>query len=341
MKKIKAKTILETVVIIMAIVVIISIAMHFDSKADENDNPADAVLRSKDNGLYNLLVLGRDNAAGLCDVVILASINMENGDVNIMQIPRDTYLNYSEGSYKKLNGVYNALGSAGAVAKALSDALGIDIDHYLSLDLDTVVEIINNLSGIELDLPFDMDYDDPSQNLSIHLKAGKQVLDGKSAVEFLRYRAGYVTGDLGRIDAQKLFLNAFIKRMGTIVNPFSAYNLCKFVCNHADTNLKEQDIISIGLRYAKNKNHAVFYMTAPGEAIQSDKSGAWYYILSRSSMTEALAGRFGLSRNKKDFDKNNKFVDKNVKSFYDIYDKYCEIKIYSADEIENNMININ
>ena len=130
MKKIKAKTILETVVIIMAIVVIISIAMHFDSKADENDNPADAVLRSKDNGLYNLLVLGRDNAAGLCDVVILASINMENGDVNIMQIPRDTYLNYSEGSYKKLNGVYNALGSAGAVAKALSDALGIDIDHY-------------------------------------------------------------------------------------------------------------------------------------------------------------------------------------------------------------------
>ena len=79
---------------------------------------------------------------------------------------------------------------------------------------------MDNLSGIEIDLPYDMDYEDSSQNLSIHLKAGKQTLGGKEALGFLRYRSGYVTGDLGRIDAQKLFLNAFINRLGTITNPF-------------------------------------------------------------------------------------------------------------------------
>ncbi len=324
-------------VIIFGIIVIINTVVYFATKNVDNFNSANAVSRTK-NDVYNCLMLGRDSAAGLCDVMVLLSINMENGDINIMQIPRDTYLNYSDSSYKKINGIYNALGSASAVADAVSDALGIDIDYYLCLTLENVAKIVDNLSGIEIDLPFDMDYEDSSQNLSIHLKAGKQTLGGKESLGFLRYRSGYVTGDLGRIDAQKLFLNAFINRLATITNPFSAYNFCKLICNTSETNLKQQDIIAIGLRYAKAKNHNVFYMTAPGQAIQSSQSGAWYYVLSSSSVNEILNKCFA---SKENFDKQNKFVDKNDKSFYDIYNKYCEVKIYTAEDIENNLININ
>ena len=91
-------------------------------------------------------------------------------------------------------------------------------------------------------------------------------------------------------------------------------------------------------RLMGKKDMTVSYMTAPGEAIQSDKSGAWYYILSSLAMNELVLTRFGA---KKDFDVDNKFVDKQVKSFYDIYKKRCECKIYSAYEIDNNQININ
>ena len=183
-----------------------------------------------------------------------------------------------------------------------------------------------------------MNYSDPSQNLSINLKAGEQELDGKSAVDFLRYRSGYVTGDLGRIDAQKLFLNAFAKRLIEIGNPFALYNVFKLICSKGETNIKEQDLISIGLKCAKTKGGKVYYLTAPGEAIQSDISGAWYYILSASSMSDILSGRFG---GNEAFDKNNKFVDKNTKTFFDIYNKACEVRVYTADEIDNNEININ
>ena len=88
----------------------------------------------------------------------------------------------------------------------------------------------------------------------------------------------------------------------------------------------------------KAKGGTVSYVTSPGEAIQSEESGAWYYILSKSSMTEILRSRFYGVEN---FDEQTKFVDKDKKSFYDIYNKNCEVRIYTADDIENNKININ
>ena len=97
----------------------------------------------------------------------------------------------------------------------------------------------------------------------------------------------------------------------------------------------------MGLKYKKLKGATVRYMTAPGEAVQDAQSGAWYYVLSRESSADVLSKWFGLRVDKKDFDKDNKFVDKDDKSFYDIYNKYCEVKIYSADDVENNEVNIN
>ena len=304
----------------------------------EEEQVTDAIKRENDSSIYNFLVLGRDRVAGLCDVIILASINTDNGNISFMQIPRDTYFNSTEATYKKINGAYNSLGSSAAFRDALASALGIEIDYYLSLGLDTVSQMVDAISGIEVNIPTDMDYNDPEQNLSIHLKAGKQTLNGESAVQFIRYRSGYVTGDLGRIDAQKLFLNAFANKIADIGNPFALYNVFKLICTKGETNIKEKDLISIGIKCMKTKGGTLSYMTAPGEAIQSEKSGAWYYILSSSSMSDVLESRFDKKEN---FDKDNKFVDKSNKSFYDIYNKNCDIKIYTADDIENNKININ
>ena len=300
------------------------------------DVPADMKC-AKGQDVYNVLILGRDDAAGLCDVIMLGSINTSSGDICFMQIPRDTYFDYSNSTYKKINGIFNSLGSASAVSNAISQGLGIKIDYYLSLGLESVVQLVDAVGGIEIDIPRDMDYSDPSQNLSILFKAGKQTLNGKSAVEFLRYRSGYVTGDLGRIDAQKLFLNAFAKKVAGISNPFTLYNVFKLVCQKGETNIKESDLISIGLKCMKAKGGTVSYVTSPGEAIQSAESGAWYYILSKSAMSKLLTSRFYATGN---FDEQVKFVDKDKKSFYDIYNKNCEVRIYTADDIENNKINI-
>ncbi len=335
-KGLKLSNLVSVMIVILIMLAIVTVL--FVTMSAKEDNSTDALKRTSGQSIYNFLILGRDSAAGLCDMIMIASINTGSGDVNFLQIPRDTYFNCSEGTYKKMNGAHNSLGSAKSFSQELAKALGIKIDYYLSFDLDTVAQIVDTVKGIKVNVPFDMDYDDPAQKLSIHLKKGEQELDGKTAIQFLRYRSGYVTGDLGRIDAQKLFLNSFAKRIIEIGNPFALYNVFKLICNKGETNLKEQDLISIGIKCAKTQGGEVYYMTAPGEAIQSDISGAWYYILSASSNVKILSERFGMSEI---FDKDNKFVDKNVKSFFDIYNKTCEVKIYTADEIDSNEININ
>ena len=323
--------------IVVAIMIGVILAL-FAYKPQKEEPATDTLNTKNEDSVYNVLFLGRDNAAGLCDVIILGTINTDNGNISFMQIPRDTYFNYTEANYKKLNGAYNSLGTAATVASTLGKALGINIDFYLCLGLDAIENMVDAVGGIEINVPSDMYYNDPAQNLQINLKAGNQILNGKQAVEFIRYRSGYVTGDLGRMDAQKLFLNAFAKKVVEMANPFALYNVFKLICDNGETNVTGNDFLSIGLKCIKAKTGKVSYMTAPGEAIQSENSGAWYYILSAPSMRELLSSCFD---SKDSFDKENKFVDNSNKSFFDIYNKKCEIKIYTSDDIENNKININ
>ena len=333
MKKLKLTNIAVTLLIS---VIIFAFLISLYTLGADNEATKTGKAASGDD-VYNALLLGKDNAAGLCDVIVLTSIDFSKGEISIMQIPRDTYFDYGNGEHNKINGAPHVLGVSGFADK-LGKAMGIDVGYYLALDVDTLKEMVDMLSGVEIDIPKDMDYDDPAQNLSIHLKAGKNVLNGEQALGFIRYRSGYATGDIGRLDAQKMFLNAFFKAVGKQKNPILYYNLFSLLSKKGETNIKESDLVSMGARLIGRKDMSVSYMTAPGEAVQSDRSGAWYYVLSSSSMTELTGARFG---SKKDFDIDNKFVDKQVKSFYDIYKKRCECKIYSAQDIDNNQININ
>ena len=323
--------------ILIALMMLMSLAIF---KRGGDDAFTDASKKAQTQQVYNFLILGRDDAASLTDVIILVSLNTESGDATFMQIPRDTYFSYTDSSYKKINGAAKMLGTEG-FANMLSKELGIGIDYYLSIGLSGFAKVIDALGGIEMNVPFDMDYDDPSQNLSIHLKKGNQVLNGERAIAYLRYRSGYVTGDIGRVNAQKIFLDAFGKKVREVKNPITVYRLIKLLLECSETNISEKTLVSLSGASSKASGGKASYLTAPGEAVQSDVSGAWYYVLSRPAVSSVLEELFGLENAEKYFDKDNKFVDKNVKSFYDIYDKYCEIKIYSADEIENNMININ
>ena len=327
------KVMLIAFALLGVIIVIAAISTLSDGES------ADTVKSAEERGVINVLVLGNDSEAKLSDVIMLVSFNMASGDSCVMQIPRDTYLNYTTSSYKKINGAPRELGAEG-FCSFLSEAIGVEIDYYISLTLDAVAQMVDTLGGIEVDVPCDMDYEDPDQRLSIHIKAGMQRLDGASAVKFLRYRSGYVTGDLGRVNAQKLFMSAFAKRLGENKNPLKAYKMFKLFLQSCETNITEQDVYNIAGASSKGADGEHYYVTAPGEAIQSEQSGAWYYVLSASAMSELLESHFAPDNAQIVFDKDNKFVDKRVKSFYDIYKSHCEYKIYSDEDIENNIIDI-
>ncbi|MCL1808664.1 MAG: LCP family protein [Clostridiales bacterium] len=160
----------------------------------------------------NVLLLGVNG--GLTDTIMLACFDIKNKHVDIVSVPRDTYF-HREGYYgeaeHKVNAAYrkNPVNSAKAVSELL---LGIPINYYVVLEYDGVAKIVDSMGGVPMDIPFDMKYRDPLDTppLVIDLKKGEQVLNGDQAVQFLRYRKGYLDADLGRIKAQQQFMkNAF------------------------------------------------------------------------------------------------------------------------------------
>jgi LCP family protein required for cell wall assembly len=181
------------------------------------------------DGEYNVLVLGHDKEAKLTDVVMLVNVNNNDGKLTVMQIPRDTYFGGKgapSASVDKVNEIFvtyyrgylndgesekNAYKAAlEDTKKLLSDALAVNIDFAAIMDLSGFKNIVDAIGGVTLDVPAPLQYYDEVQDLRIDIPAGRQTLDGDMAEGFVRFREGYVQADLGRINAQKLFMNAFL-----------------------------------------------------------------------------------------------------------------------------------
>ena len=248
----------------------------------------------EEEGQYHLLVLGRDEAAGLTDVMMLVSVDAENGRICLAQIPRDTYFRYTEKNYKKINGAMSTLGGADALCRALEKALSTEIDAYILLDLDFVEAAVDMIGGVELDVPCDMDYEDPAQGLSIHIKKGRQMLGGAEAAEFVRFRSGYLRGDIGRMDAQKLFVSAFLEAAWKM-EAEELPRLAVSALGAVRTNMRIDRVIALARMLSAAKPENVTLLTLPGEEVQSAVSGAWYYVLSREGTAAVLEEHFGVT----------------------------------------------
>ena len=287
------------------------------SASDEPIKETEAEVKSN---ICNLLLLGKDNVADLCDVMMLVSLNSTSGQLSVVQIPRDTYFSYTASDYKKINAASHRLGGAEKFKKKLSDALGVPIDGYIEFDLDFVRDAVDMVGGVELDVPCDMHYDDPQQNLSIHLKKGKQMLMGEDAVAFVRFRSGYRRADLGRRDAQKLFLAAFSRAFSEHVGVSEIPRMIWLATKHLKTDVRLDTMISVavGMRNLPGENITV--LTLPGEEVQSEYSGAWYYILSRDGCADAIE-KYLTDGVYSGFDPNGLFTDKSRKNFLEIYQR--------------------
>lgn len=173
-------------------------------------------------------IYGVDKGEALADVIIVASFDRVKNTINTISIPRDTYVEMSEENRKelrekgkkipsggmKINAVHSLSGEYGNeyLSRQIEELLDIHIDYYFEINLNAFIEIVDAIDGVEVDVPTSMYYRDPTQNLYINIKKGKQTLDGKTAQGFVRFRQ-YKTGDIQRIEMQKLFLKALLSKI--------------------------------------------------------------------------------------------------------------------------------
>ncbi|MBR4295674.1 MAG: LCP family protein [Clostridia bacterium] len=311
---------------------------------DQADKQEDKYVRKE--GVYNFMFVGYDKAAGLTDVIMLAQFDTNTGGINIIQIPRDTYARYNEGGYyRKINGALSYFKrDLDDLASFFETNLCINIDFYGSIDLVAFRNIVDIIGGVYIDVPEDMEYDDPAQGLYINIKKGPQVLDGKTAEGFVRFRSGYVTADIGRTDAQKLFMTAFMKQFKSKVSVSTLAQIGTQILKYVNTNLTLNEFVYFATKVLDIDLDKLTMMTLPGvSAREYGSSGTWYYVLSRSSMLSVVNEYLNVySRDIPDsiFDPNRVFTNESADHLNKIYLSDGNTSIYVGDEVDENGIHI-
>jgi LCP family protein required for cell wall assembly len=160
-------------------------------------------------GQQRVLVLGSDVVSGNTDV--MAAVQVQDGITRITQVPRDTYVETTDHGVLKANALYGVIGPM-EVKREVSGLMGVPIERHLKVNLTAVSKVADALGGVEVDVPKRMFYQDNAQGLYIDLYPGVQVLKGEKLEGFLRFRHDE-TGDLGRMDRQRLVINQVFRKL--------------------------------------------------------------------------------------------------------------------------------
>jgi len=277
-----------------------------------------AVGGVSENKITRFLVMGRDRTAGLTDSIFVVTLDETQKEASILQIPRDTYAAYTERDYKKINGALSVLGPVQAT-DLLSQALGVKLHYFVVIDLDAVRSLVDAVDGVDVVLPQSLAYSDPVQNLEIQLPAGEVHLDGERAEQLIRFRSGYANADLGRLDAQKLFLEAFAKKCKTL-SPWQMLGVLGAVFTRVQTNVDLPSACRLAIGLLKFNTDSIPMATMAGEAIQGS-SGAWYYVLNRRDAARMVNEYClpGVPLTETDFDPNGIFDRADHADFHKIY----------------------
>ena len=191
--------------------------------------------------VYTIILAGMDEVSGNTDTILIGRVDAAARRMDFVSIPRDTYIN-RDWEVRKINCVYTAARNAGesgleALRTAVCELCGFEADCCVVVSLETVVEAIDLMGGVYFDVPFDMDYEDAAQGLSIHIPAGYQKLDGEQCVQLCRYRKNYVNGDLDRIALQQSFLQAAARQFISLGSIPNLAGLVQLVVSELDSDL--------------------------------------------------------------------------------------------------------
>jgi len=221
-------------------------------------------------GTYTVLAMARDEAGLNTDTMMMVKLDTEQGTLDVVSIPRDTLANVPWGT-KKVNTFYGGAQGVPDIERAkeyMADVLGFPVDNAIVVDISAFVQLVDAVGGIYYDVPQDMIYYDPSQNLYINILAGPQLLNGEDALDVVRFRVGnygtgYANGDLGRIETQQDFLMTAAKQMLNLGNIPNLPTLYQIVRDNVDTDLTDNNLAFFAQEFLKLDGENIRFHTAP------------------------------------------------------------------------------
>ena len=230
-------------------------------------------------GVYTFLLVGQDTGGGgNTDTIILFTFDTVNKTLHGMSLPRDTMINTSHtGAGHRLNAVYNynkgrdpdtqVEKGMTALQNEVGKLTGIVPDFYVLVQWEAVGQLVEAIGGVWFEVPFDMNYDDPAQDLHIHQEAGYRLLSGEDAMEVVRWRqnnTGSSGGDVARIPIQQDFLKAAISQCLQPSTLLKAPSLVQIFMDNVDTDLSIGNILAFAqLAAGMDTENDVTFVTMP------------------------------------------------------------------------------
>ncbi|MBQ2890600.1 MAG: LCP family protein [Clostridia bacterium] len=230
------------------------------------------------------LVLGTDKEETRTDLILLCQYNEKNNHLSVLQIPRDTRVENGRGD-KKINSAYGSKNGIKTLKNEVEKVTGIYPDNYFVINFKGFRQLIDAIGGVEFDVPVDMKYTDPVQNLVIDIDKGYQTLDGKKAEMFMRFRqnddhSGYAEGDIGRLKAHKSFYRATIDKLLSFNGVFNIGEIIDVARDNVKTDFTLSDLFRYmgDIRKLNENSVEIVMLPGRGEYISDGGNSVSFYI---------------------------------------------------------------
>lgn len=224
---------------------------------DANGNILAAILGHNRETLKNLdklqvLILGE--STGMSDTIIVSSYDPKTQEAALLSIPRDTFTGENKRNakyYHKINSLYNYGETPEKTLDAVNEITGLNLKYYILVDTEALIKLVDQIGGLYFDVPIDMNYDDGSQNLHIHLTAGYQKLNGAQVEQLVRFRhnnngssypSDYGNEDHGRNRTQREVIIAIAKQSLKFKNITEISKIIDIFKQYVKTNMNLDDI---------------------------------------------------------------------------------------------------
>ena len=209
------------------------------------------------------------------DVMMLVRVDMAEKKITMLSVPRDTGYTLEDGSVVKFNELYN-IGGVKKCIEGVSELTGLPISHYAMVYMSDLKEIVNSLGGVEVNVEYEINNNDPETEENVNVKPGKQTLDGREAQAFAisrheapgnedAYRQGKIRQLITAI-VDKVLDRPVVELPGLVVD----------LAQYVETDLRATDFINLAIAFATNSQGLTVYQASgPSEGDIDEATGMW------------------------------------------------------------------
>ncbi len=240
----------------------------------------EASTRQRKDQTYTFLLACPDRASGNADAIMVVTYDVPNQKIGMLSIPRDTLVNEPK---PKINATYHA--GVDNLKRVVSELVGFPLDFYISIDLEGFVELVDAVGGIDFNVPVEMYYNDPAQDLNIFYHPGMQHLNGQQTMEVCRFRhnadgTGYPLGDIQRSETLRNVMVTVAKKIVSWSSISRVNDFLDILERNIDTNLTATNLAwfasqAMGL----NLNTGITGNALPGDGNVTYKGTKYCYEL--------------------------------------------------------------